>query len=107
MIMSRVDVSEDVSLIPVRRVLWKRSHARREKSCGRGLMHGGKSPVEEVSCTAGKVLWKRSHARREKSCGRGLMHGGERFVAGVLGMVRKVLWKRSHARREKSYRRYV
>jgi hypothetical protein len=55
-IVSRVDVSEDVSLRPVRRVLLKMHNARREKFCERYLTHGGKSSVKDTSRTAGKGL---------------------------------------------------
>jgi hypothetical protein len=75
-IVSRVDVSEDVRLSPVRRVLLKMPDARREKLCERYLTHGGKSSVAEVPDTVRKVLWKRYHARREESCGERLTHSG-------------------------------
>ena len=74
-IVSRVDMSEDVSLSPVRRVLLKMPNARREKLCERYLTHGGERSVAEIPGTVRKVLWKRCHARREESCGRGITHG--------------------------------
>jgi hypothetical protein len=55
-IVSRMDVSEDVNLSPVRRVLFKMPNARWEKLCERYLTHGGKSSVKDTSRTAGKAL---------------------------------------------------
>ncbi len=79
-IVSRVDVSEDVSLSPVRRVLLKMPNTRREKLCERYLTHGGERPVAEVPGTVRKVLWKRCHAKREESCGERLTHSGNNPV---------------------------
>ena len=62
-IVSRMDVSEDVNLSPVRRVLLKMSNARREKLCERYLTHGGERAIAEVQGTMRKVL------------GRGITHG--------------------------------
>jgi len=53
-IVSGMDVSEDVILSPVRRVLLKTPNARREKLCERYLTHGGKSSVKDTSRTVGK-----------------------------------------------------
>jgi len=67
-IVSMVDVSEDVSLSSVRRILLKIPNTWREKFCERYLTHGGKRSVADIPGTVRKVLWKRSHARREKFC---------------------------------------
>jgi len=75
-IVSGMDVSEDVILSPVRRVLLKMPNARREKLCERYLTHGGERCVAEVLGTMRKVLWKRYHAQREESCGEHLAHIG-------------------------------
>ena len=64
MIVSRVDVSEDVSLSHVRRVLLKMPNARREKLCERYLTHGREISVAEVPGTVRKVLWERCHMTR-------------------------------------------
>ena len=77
---SRVDVSEDVSLSSVRRILLNIPNTRQEKLCERYLMHGGERSVAEVPGTVRKVLWKRCHARREESCGRGVTHGEKSHV---------------------------
>ena len=54
-IVSRMDVSENVNLSLVRRVLLKMPNARREKSCTKGSRDGDKIPAEGVSRTAGKL----------------------------------------------------
>jgi hypothetical protein len=82
-IVSRMDVSEDVSLTPVRRDLLKVPNARREKLCERYITHGGKNSVAEVPGTVRKVLWKRYHARREESCGECLTHSENNPVEDV------------------------
>ena len=79
-IVSRMDVSEDVNLSPVRRVLLKMPNARREKLCERYVTHGGERSVAEVLGTMRKVLWMRYHARREESCGEHLTHIGNNSV---------------------------
>ena len=80
MTVSRMDVSEDVNLSPVRRVLLKMPNARREKLCERYLTHSGERSVAEFLGTMRKVLWKRYHARREESCGEHLTHIGNSSV---------------------------
>ena len=79
-IVSKVDVSEDVSLSPVRRILLKIPNTRQEKLCeiyiierrgkvcSRGSRYGEKSPVEEVSRTVRRVLWRTPNAQLEQSC---------------------------------------
>ena len=79
-IVSRMDVSENVNLSLVRRVLLKMPNTRREKLCERYLTHGGERSVAEVLGRMRKVPWKRYHARREESCREHLMHIGNNSV---------------------------
>ena len=65
-IVSRVVVSEDVSLSSVRRVLLKMPNARREKLCERYLTHGGERSIAEVPGTVRKVLWKRYYITHDE-----------------------------------------
>ena len=72
---SNVDVSEDISLSSMKRVLLRMPIARREKFCKRYLTHGGKNSVQDTSCTAGKFSLQIAYPQREQFYRRRIIHG--------------------------------
>jgi len=105
-VVSSVDVSANVSLSAVRRLLLKMPNARWGKLCVRYLAHSGNDPVEdawripvkvlskwfqaqrkrhveEISCTAGIVLLNIGYLQREQPCRRHVMHGRKSLVKDI------------------------